>query len=104
MNVIADASLSLILPLLGGLGLGVFFFGGLWLTVRRGLGSARAPLWFAASSLLRVAVTLYCMYLLTGGQWRKLLPCVAGFYIARHAVTRLAGEPPAPAKENGNAP
>ncbi len=86
---------NVLLPFLGGLGLGAFFFGGLWLTVRRGLGSARAHLWFAVSSLLRTAATLYGMYLLTDGRWQLLLPCVAGFYCARHAVTRIAGAPPA---------
>ncbi len=99
MNFVAD----ILLPFLGGGALGALFFGGLWMTVRRATRSARAPLLFAASSLLRMAAALAGMYWLTGARWEKLLPCVAGFYIARHAVTRLAGEPLAPARAPGAA-
>ncbi len=97
MNVVMNA----LPPFFGGAALGLLFFGGLWLTVRRGLGSARAGLWFAASSILRVAAALYGMHWLTAGRWQQLLPCVAGFYIARHAVTRVAGAPSA--KEDAHA-
>ncbi len=89
MNFAAD----ILLPLAGGLALGAVFFGGLWLTVRHGTLSRWAALWFAGSSLLRIALALCGMYWLTAGDWRKLLPCVAGFYLARLAVTRLAGNP-----------
>jgi F1F0 ATPase subunit 2 len=101
MNVVIAA----LGPFFGGMGLGVLFFGGLWLTVRRGLASGRAGLWFAASSLLRTAVALIGMYWLTGGRWQALLPCVAGFYLARVAVTRFAGAPlaPAPVAEDSHA-
>ena len=39
---------TVILVLVGGAGvlLGVFFFGGLWWTVRRGVSSNRPALWF----------------------------------------------------------
>lgn len=88
---------QILFPFAGGLFLGALFFGGLWLTVRRAARSARAGLWFAASSLLRTAAALYGMYWLTGGEWRSLLACAAGFTAARFAVTRLAGSPLAPA-------
>lgn len=89
---------DLLVPCLGGLGLGVFFFGGLWLTVRHGARSGCAPLWFAASSLVRMAATLAGMYWLTAGRWEKLLPCVAGFFVARLLVTRFAGPPLVPVR------
>ena len=41
-----------------GLLLGVFFFGGLWLTVRKGLKSQRPALWFVGSMFLRTSVAL----------------------------------------------
>ncbi len=88
---------DILLPLLGGGALGAFFFGGLWWTVRRATRSARAPLWFAASSLFRTAAALAGMYWLTAARWEKLLPCVAGFYVARLLATRFAGDPLAPA-------
>ncbi len=89
MNFAADA----LLPFFGGAALGTLFFGGLWMTVRRAALSKRAALWFAGSSLLRTAAALAGMYWLTGARWEKLLPCVAGFYIARHLVTRFTGNP-----------
>lgn len=89
MNVVIAAQI----PFWGGVALGVLFFGGLWLTIRRAAGSRHAGLWFAASSMLRTAAVLCGMFWLTKGRWQELLPCVAGFTLARLAVTRLAGTP-----------
>lgn len=98
---------GLVVPALAGVGLGAFFFGGLWWTVRRGVASGYAGVWFAASSLVRMAVALAGMYLVTGAQWKKLLACVFGFIVARALVTRLAGPPLAAlapeTKEDGDA-
>jgi F1F0 ATPase subunit 2 len=94
---------DILLPLAGGLVLGAVFFGGLWLTVRRGTLSRYAALWFAGSSLLRTAAVMFGMYWLTAGDWRRLLPCVAGFYLARRAVTRFAGNPLATPTEDAHA-
>ncbi len=99
-----------ILVLAGGAGilLGVFFFGGLWWTVRRGLASKRPALWFLGSLLLRTAIVLTGIYLVSGGRWDGLLACLAGFVIARFIVTRLAGPPiqhhNSPVKEPAHAP
>lgn len=98
---------GLLFPCLAGLGLGVFFFGGLWWTVRRGVVSRHPALWFAGSSLVRVGVALLGMYWCTGGRWEKLSACVLGFILARVLVTRFTGAPLAPAgqaaKEDGHA-
>lgn len=85
--------LGLFAPWLAGVGLGAFFFGGLWWTVRRGVASRHAAFWFAGSSLVRTGVTLAGMYWFTGGDWEKLLACIVGFIIARVLVTRFAGPP-----------
>lgn len=84
---------GLFLAWLAGIGLGLFFFGGLWWTIRRGLGSRHAGLWFAGSSLARMGVALAGMYWCAGGRWERLLACVLGFLAARLAVTRFAGPP-----------
>ena len=89
--------LGLVAPWLGGVGLGIFFFGGLWWTVRRGIRSRYAAVWFTGSLLLRAGVTLAGIYWFTAGRWEKLLACVLGFIIARVLVTRFAGPPLAPA-------
>jgi len=76
-----------------GLALGAIFFGGLWWTVLRGVSSRQPALWFLGSFLLRMGVTLPGFYLVSGGDWRRLILCLLGFVMARLAVTRLAKAP-----------
>ncbi|MFZ9639938.1 MAG: ATP synthase subunit I, partial [Hylemonella sp.] len=45
-------------PLVAGLGLGLLYFLGLWLTVRGLPGRAAAPLWWLVSLALRLALLL----------------------------------------------
>jgi F1F0 ATPase subunit 2 len=93
---------------LAGAGLGAVFFGGLWWTVRKGVSSPRPALWFLASGLLRTCAVLAGFYLVSGGQWKRLLACLLGFIIARLAVTRLtrpsAVNPHLPEREPRHAP
>jgi len=101
---------TVILVLVGGAGvlLGVFFFGGLWWTVRRGVSSNRPALWFLGSLLLRNSIVLAGIYFVSGDRWDGLLACLLGFVIARPIVTRFAGPPVEhhnfPAKEAGHTP
>ena len=92
---------------LAGSGLGAIFFGGLWWTVRRGASSKRPALLFLASLLLRMGIALAGFYYVAGGQWQRLLLCLAGFVMARLAVTWLtrpsATTRAAPAEEAGHA-
>lgn len=76
-------------PCAGGLLLGAMFFGGLWWTLRRGLASERPALWFFGSLLLRTSVALGGFYLVSGGDWERLLACILGFVIARFMATSL---------------
>jgi len=77
------------LALAAGLGLGAFFFGGLWWTTRRALTSSRPAAWFMVSFVVRTGVTLGGFYLLGGGHWERLAACLLGFILARMAATRL---------------
>jgi F1F0 ATPase subunit 2 len=86
MNNVAALSLVLIAGIL----LGTFFFGGLWWTVRKALTSNHPAWWFFSSTLLRMGCALAGFYFISSGDWRKLLVCLAGFFIARVVVTRLA--------------
>ncbi len=74
---------------LAGATLGAFFFGGLWWTVQKGLSSKHSALWFFGSTLLRTGVALGGFFFVSSGDWRKLLACLLGFFVARIAVTRL---------------
>ena len=77
------------LSAMAGLALGLFFFGGLYLTVVRAMTAKIPALWFSASLLLRTGILLYGFYAVAGADWRRLIACVAGFYAARIAITRL---------------
>lgn len=100
--------LMLVSALAAGLLLGVFFFAGLWWTVRKGVSSKRPALLFLGSMMLRTGVVIAGFYFISDGHWQRLLACLAGFFIARFIVTRLAGPPLeryAPqVKESGHAP
>ena len=75
--------------LLAGILLGGFFFGGLWWTIHMRSPSQWSGLLFAGSLLLRMAVAVTGFYLVSHGEWRKLVACLAGFLFARIAITRL---------------
>ncbi|OYW77491.1 MAG: hypothetical protein B7Z37_03840 [Verrucomicrobia bacterium 12-59-8] len=81
--------LSMMLSFAAGLLLGAVFFGGLWWTIRKGLNSPRPALLFLGSALLRMSVVVVGFYLVSNGQWQRLLVCMAGFISARLAVTWL---------------
>lgn len=76
-------------PPVAGFGLGMLFFGGLWWTVRRGLGSPQPALWFLGSLLLRMAIVVAGFALVGAGDWRRLLLCLLGLAVGRLVVTRL---------------
>lgn len=83
--------LPLMLALAAGIGLGIFYFGGLWLTVRR-LPTARWPAFLSLSSFFgRLSVVLFGFYLVMGGHWERLLVCLFGFLVVRVILVRLWG-------------
>ncbi len=93
--------------LVTGLFLGGMFFGGLWWTIRKGLSSTQPAIWFIGSLLLRTCLTLAGFYVVSDGQWERLLACLLGFTIARPIVTRLSGpaeNPNRPGQEPSHAP
>jgi len=71
-----------------GLGLGLFYFGGLWLTVRQ-LPLTKNPYRLIFSSLIvRLAIALFVLYLIIGGRTNldnvvSLLACFLGFLLLR---------------------
>jgi len=91
-----------------GILLGASFFGGLWWTVRRGVSAERPALWFLGSVVLRMSIVLIGFYLVSSGDWERLLACLIGFVIARFLVTSLAstsiGDQKLPAKRTAHAP
>jgi len=84
---------ALVLAFAAGLLLGAMFFGGLWWTIRKCVSSELPAAWFAGSLLLRTMVTLAGFYFVAQGDWRRLLACLLGFFLARIAATRLPRAP-----------
>jgi len=84
---------ALAVALLAGGMLGVFFFGGLWWSVQKGVSSERPGLWFFGSLLLRNIITLAGFYVVSQGHWSRLVACLLGFMLARVIVVRLLSRP-----------
>lgn len=75
--------------LVAGAGLGAFFYGGLWWTVKK-LPEVRHPaVWMLVSFAVRTAVTVTGLFWLMAEDWRRLLVAVAGFICARVIGTAM---------------
>lgn len=81
--------IKLLPALFAGIILGVLFFGGLWFTVRLGLGSKKTALIFISSFFIRMAVVLLGFYYVGANNWQKMLACLGGFLIARIVIVFL---------------
>lgn len=82
-------SLSLALAVAAGTLLGIFFFAGLWWTVRKGAASRRPAPLFLSSLLLRTCIVVVGFYFVLGDDWRRLLAGLLGFILARLTVLRV---------------
>ncbi len=70
-------------PFAAGLGLGMFFYGGLWWTVRT-MPRARRPVgMMLASFIVRMGVTAAGFALLMAEDWRRLMVACLGFVLMR---------------------
>lgn len=87
--MVMNEFMQLPFALLEGAMLGVFFFAGLWWTVRKIESSKQVALLFLSSMLLRTSVVLVGFYFILGDNWQRLLAGLLGFIIARLIVTRL---------------
>ena len=89
--------------LIGGL-LALFFFGGLWWTVQRITGSERPYLIAIISFIVRTAVILLGFYLLLRVGWPYLLAALAAFIISRTVLTFKLKPERRPAQTDDNHP
>ena len=79
----------LIIAMLVGIGMGIFYFGGLWLTVKH-IANAQGKIFLVMGSFLaRNAFCAVILWLLArGGHWQRVLVCLLGFVIARTFLVR----------------
>lgn len=87
------SELGVVIALLGGMGIGVVFFGGLWITIRRVKTMQRPGTVLFVSSFVRIVFALGGLYVLAWGRWERLLIAVIGFVLARLIVIRSFGYP-----------
>ncbi len=93
MNEFLLLLFTLLLALLEGALLGVFFFAGLWWTVRTIESRKQVALLYLGSMLLRSSVVILGFYFVLGDNWQRLLAGLLGFVVARIVVTRLTRIP-----------
>jgi F1F0 ATPase subunit 2 len=74
-----------------GCGLGLFFFGGLWMTVKQLPGSRRPVLLALGSFLGRLAVCALGFILVARGQWDLMLVCFLTFMAMRLMLQHRLG-------------
>jgi len=82
-----------LLYLLIGLALGIFYFGGLWLTIKN-MNQVRSPIILTLGSfILRTAtIFLVLIYIARQGEWGNILVLLAGFIAARIFLSRKIGK------------
>ena len=75
--------MSLLLTAIGGVCLGLFYFGSLWITVRQ-LSTTQWPIHlFVGSYLGRLTIAGLGFYLLIDGSWQRAIAGLFGFIFAR---------------------
>ncbi len=79
-------TLNMIVALVSGLALGLLFFGGLWFTVRKAVGSTKPAIIIFGSFVTRMGIVLIGFYFISADNWRRLVVALAGFIIARLLV------------------
>ena len=97
-------SLRVVIAIAMGVLLGIFFYGGLWWTIQKGVSSKQPALLFTGSLAVRTLIALAGFYFVSRGNWHRLLGCLVGFVIARILVTwftRIHTEKRTPVTEGG---
>ncbi len=74
---------------LAGTVLGLIYFGGLWLTLRR-IHKIRYPgLLLLISFVTRIATVMLAFYFVMAGEWENIVMCLAGFLVMRHFMIHI---------------
>lgn len=95
---------SLAGSLLAGALLGLFYFAGLWWTVRQLGSSQHVALLFLCSMLVRTGIVVVGFYFILGDSWPGLVAGLLGFIVIRTLATRWAAtiEPIEPSEERSH--
>lgn len=77
------------LSVIVGLGLGIFFYMGLWWTVLMRFSSKHLALWWWASFIIRIVATASVFYLIANDHFEKYLFILLGFILSRKIVLNM---------------
>ncbi len=83
--------LTLVAALVGGMAIGAFFFGGLWLTIGYLERTTRPAMLLLGSFMGRTVLALSGLFVLAWGRWERLAIAVVGFLVARIVVVNVLG-------------
>jgi F1F0 ATPase subunit 2 len=83
-----NESLMLILSLASGIIFGLFYFGGLWLTLKHMPDSKQPALLTVSSFLGRSVLCLFGFYLISGNSLEALGFSLAGFMLSKFTLIR----------------
>lgn len=84
----AELALPLVLAFAGGGVLGAIYLVVLWRGVRRLAEPGRSAAFLLGGGALRVALVAGGFFLVSDGDWRRLLACTAGFILVRTVAIR----------------
>ena len=92
-----DDAITTTLPMtlaaaVAGAALGLFYFRGLWWTLRLAMASPRPAVWVGCSLLLRLAGAAGGFVVVGAGDWARLLSCLLGFWVARGLILRATAQ------------
>ena len=81
-------SMHLLLALIYGFAIGIFYFSSLWITVKQ-LPTTQQPILLIVGSLLgRLTIATLGFYIIMNGSWQRLLIALFGFVLARSILIR----------------
>ncbi|WP_185958340.1 ATP synthase subunit I [Fodinibius sediminis] len=83
----------LTIALTSGMALGFFYFGGLWLTIRKVTKQGYPPLLVLISFLIRMALVMGVFYVLLTQHWAYMITALASFLIIRQHLLAKWGTP-----------
>lgn len=72
---------------------GLFYFGGLWLTLKQALNRPRGAVWIFISFILRTAVVVTLFVILMENDFYRILVLMAGFIWVRFLFTSRMKKP-----------
>ncbi|MBN1474196.1 MAG: ATP synthase subunit I [Syntrophaceae bacterium] len=79
------------LAFVAGLALGVFYFAGLWQTVKKMPSSEHQLRLIIGSFALRMIIVLTAFYFIMGSQWERLAAALTGFIVMKIILTKKLG-------------